>query len=179
MRTRVRLTNMLCHGLAWNRGGKMLYWHGMLLMADLWGENLRATANPYSSIFVGVFFSTLDTTIIGTALVSIVEDLGSFWLSPWIVLAYLLTYMSKWPSYHSLFLSNTLRFRHVHRASKRHIRSKTHHTCLLGSLHGLFARLRRLPHYPPAHRLSRLPRPRRRRTLLYGHGYDRRGPGSS
>ncbi|KFY25428.1 hypothetical protein V493_04658 [Pseudogymnoascus sp. VKM F-4281 (FW-2241)] len=45
-------------------------------------------------IFAGVFFSTLDTTIIGTALVSIVEELGSFWLSPWIVLAYLLTYMS-------------------------------------------------------------------------------------
>ncbi|KFY54775.1 hypothetical protein V497_07433 [Pseudogymnoascus sp. VKM F-4516 (FW-969)] len=47
-----------------------------------------------AGIFVGVFFSTLDTTIIGTALVSIVEELGSFWLSPWIVLAYLLTYMS-------------------------------------------------------------------------------------
>lgn len=54
-----------------------------------------------SSIFVGVFFSTLDTTIIATALVSIIEDLGSFWLSPWIVLAYLLTYMSKSPSHHS------------------------------------------------------------------------------
>ncbi|OBT61550.1 hypothetical protein VE03_08909 [Pseudogymnoascus sp. 23342-1-I1] len=47
-----------------------------------------------AGIFVGVFFSTLDTTIIATALVSIVEELGSFWLSPWIVLAYLLTYMS-------------------------------------------------------------------------------------
>ncbi|OBT80182.1 hypothetical protein VF21_00606 [Pseudogymnoascus sp. 05NY08] len=47
-----------------------------------------------AGIFVGVFFSTLDSTIIGTALVSIVEELGSFWLSPWIVLAYLLTYMS-------------------------------------------------------------------------------------
>ncbi|KFY08672.1 hypothetical protein V492_06029 [Pseudogymnoascus sp. VKM F-4246] len=47
-----------------------------------------------AGIFAGVFFSTLDTTIIGTALVSIVEELGSFWLSPWIVLAYLLTYMS-------------------------------------------------------------------------------------
>ncbi|KFY58775.1 hypothetical protein V496_05978 [Pseudogymnoascus sp. VKM F-4515 (FW-2607)] len=47
-----------------------------------------------AGIFAGVFFSTLDTTIIATALVSIVEELGSFWLSPWIVLAYLLTYMS-------------------------------------------------------------------------------------
>lgn len=56
----------------------------------------------YSSIFSGVFFSTLDTTIIATALVSIVEELGSFWLSPWIVLAYLLTYMSKSPSHPSL-----------------------------------------------------------------------------
>ena len=78
----------------------MLHWQGMFLTP---GQlKFSSSLTLFLSIFVGVFFSTLDTTIIGTALVSIVEELGRFWLSPWIVLAYLLTYMSKSPSDHCL-----------------------------------------------------------------------------
>jgi hypothetical protein len=45
-------------------------------------------------IFAGLFFSTLDSSIVATALVSMIQDFGSFDLAPWIVLAYKLTYMS-------------------------------------------------------------------------------------
>jgi hypothetical protein len=45
-------------------------------------------------IFAGLFFSTLDSSIVATALVSVIQDFGSFDLAPWVVLAYMLTYMS-------------------------------------------------------------------------------------
>jgi MFS family permease len=41
---------------------------------------------------LGVFLSSLETTIIATALVTISSDLGHFDKSSWIVVAYLLTY---------------------------------------------------------------------------------------
>ncbi len=48
----------------------------------------------FLSLYVGLFFSTLDSSIVSTALVDILSDFGNFELSPWIVLAYMLTYMS-------------------------------------------------------------------------------------
>lgn len=154
----------------------MLHWPGMFLAP---GQLKYSSLLTWcSSIFVGVFFSTLDTTIIGTALVSIVEELGSFWLSPWIVLAYLLTYMSKSPSNGCLAPPNTPRFRNGHRATKRYIRPQIYYACLLGAVHGLLARLRPLTNDPPAYRFPCLPGPRRCRTLLHGNGHDRRGPES-
>jgi Arc/MetJ-type ribon-helix-helix transcriptional regulator len=45
-------------------------------------------------ILAGLFLSTLDSSIVATALVSVIQDFGSFDLAPWIVLAYMLTYMS-------------------------------------------------------------------------------------
>jgi MFS family permease len=46
-------------------------------------------------LLVGLLFSTLDTSIVATSLVTISQDLNDFINAPWIVLAYLLTYMSK------------------------------------------------------------------------------------
>jgi hypothetical protein len=45
-------------------------------------------------IFAGLFLSTLDSSIVATALVSVIQDFGSFDRAPWVVLAYMLTYMS-------------------------------------------------------------------------------------
>ncbi|KAL6694797.1 major facilitator superfamily domain-containing protein [Trichoderma pleuroticola] len=45
------------------------------------------------TLLVGLLISTLDTTIVSTSLVTISNDLDDFVNAPWIVLAYLLTYM--------------------------------------------------------------------------------------
>ncbi|UKZ81123.1 hypothetical protein TrVFT333_008893 [Trichoderma virens FT-333] len=45
------------------------------------------------TLLVGLLISTLDTTIVSTSLVTISNDLSDFINAPWIVLAYLLTYM--------------------------------------------------------------------------------------
>ncbi|KAL7795896.1 major facilitator superfamily domain-containing protein [Trichoderma ceciliae] len=45
------------------------------------------------TLLVGLLISTLDTSIVSTSLVTISNDLGDFVNAPWIVLAYLLTYM--------------------------------------------------------------------------------------
>ncbi len=46
----------------------------------------------FTRLCLGVFLSSLETTIIATALVTISSDLGHFDKSSWIVVAYLLTY---------------------------------------------------------------------------------------
>ncbi|KYK60648.1 Major facilitator superfamily domain, general substrate transporter [Drechmeria coniospora] len=45
------------------------------------------------SLLVGLLFSSLDTSIVSTSLVTISHELNDFVNAPWIVLAYLLTYM--------------------------------------------------------------------------------------
>ncbi|KAF7555861.1 hypothetical protein G7046_g6444 [Stylonectria norvegica] len=45
------------------------------------------------SLLTGLLFSSLDTAIVSTSLVTISHDLNDFVNAPWIVLAYLLTYM--------------------------------------------------------------------------------------
>lgn len=45
------------------------------------------------SLLVGLLFSSLDTSIVATSLVTISHELNDFVNAPWIVLAYLLTYM--------------------------------------------------------------------------------------
>ncbi|CAF3662925.1 hypothetical protein SNK05_005144 [Fusarium graminearum] len=45
------------------------------------------------SLLMGLLFSSLDTSIVSTSLVTISHDLNDFTNAPWIVLAYLLTYM--------------------------------------------------------------------------------------
>ncbi|KAL7808234.1 major facilitator superfamily domain-containing protein [Trichoderma gracile] len=45
------------------------------------------------TLLAGLLISTLDTTIVSTSLVTISNDLEDFANAPWIVLAYLLTYM--------------------------------------------------------------------------------------
>ncbi|KAF5529043.1 multidrug transporter, partial [Fusarium phyllophilum] len=45
------------------------------------------------SLLAGLLFSSLDTSIVSTSLVTISHDLDDFTNAPWIVLAYLLTYM--------------------------------------------------------------------------------------
>ncbi|POR33283.1 Putative MFS-type transporter C16A3.17c [Tolypocladium paradoxum] len=46
-----------------------------------------------ASLLVGLLFSSLDTSIVSTSLVTISHELNDFVNAPWIVLAYLLTYM--------------------------------------------------------------------------------------
>jgi MFS family permease len=43
-------------------------------------------------LFLGLLLSTLETTIISTALVTIASDLGNFDISNWVVVSYLVTY---------------------------------------------------------------------------------------
>ncbi|KAK0387804.1 hypothetical protein NLU13_4049 [Sarocladium strictum] len=45
------------------------------------------------SLLLGLLFSSLDTSIVATSLVTISHDLNDFINAPWIVLSYLLTYM--------------------------------------------------------------------------------------
>ncbi|RCI08715.1 hypothetical protein L249_4762 [Ophiocordyceps polyrhachis-furcata BCC 54312] len=45
------------------------------------------------SLLLGLLFSTIDTSIVSTSLVTISRELNDFVNAPWIVLAYLLTYM--------------------------------------------------------------------------------------
>ncbi|KAH8169953.1 major facilitator superfamily protein [Sarocladium implicatum] len=45
------------------------------------------------SLLAGLLFSSLDTSIVATSLVTISHDLNDFINAPWIVLSYLLTYM--------------------------------------------------------------------------------------
>ncbi|KAI9163270.1 putative MFS-type transporter C16A3.17c [Paramyrothecium foliicola] len=45
------------------------------------------------SLLMGLLFSSLDTSIVSTSLVTISHDMKDFVNAPWIVLAYLLTYM--------------------------------------------------------------------------------------
>src|SRR5205085_2233386 len=47
------------------------------------------------SLFLGLFLATLDTSIVATALVTILDEYRDFTRAEWIVLAYLLTYMSR------------------------------------------------------------------------------------
>ena len=42
---------------------------------------------------MGLLFSSLDSSIVATSLVTISHDLNDFVNAPWIILAYLLTYM--------------------------------------------------------------------------------------
>lgn len=46
-----------------------------------------------ASLLTGLLFSSLDTSIVSTSLVTVSQDLNDFVNAPWIVLAYLLTYM--------------------------------------------------------------------------------------
>ncbi|KID89864.1 Major facilitator superfamily domain, general substrate transporter [Metarhizium guizhouense ARSEF 977] len=46
-----------------------------------------------ASLLVGLLFSSLDTSIVATSLVTISHELNDFANAPWIILAYLLTYM--------------------------------------------------------------------------------------
>ncbi|KJZ75925.1 hypothetical protein HIM_04749 [Hirsutella minnesotensis 3608] len=45
------------------------------------------------SLLVGLLFSSLDTSIVSTSLITISHELNDFVNAPWIILAYLLTYM--------------------------------------------------------------------------------------
>ena len=57
------------------------------------GLNWRPKAHMVlTRLCLGVFLSSLETTVIATALVTISSDLGHFDKSSWIVVAYLLTY---------------------------------------------------------------------------------------
>ncbi|KAJ6443901.1 MFS multidrug transporter [Purpureocillium lavendulum] len=47
----------------------------------------------FMSLLVSLLFSSLDTSIVSTALITISHELNDFVNAPWIVLAYLLTYM--------------------------------------------------------------------------------------
>ena len=59
-------------------------------------QSTHFLSNISHSLLVGLLFSTLDTSIVATSLVTISHDLNDFVNAPWIVLAYLLTYMSTW-----------------------------------------------------------------------------------
>ncbi|KAG6086455.1 hypothetical protein E4U30_003222 [Claviceps sp. LM220 group G6] len=45
------------------------------------------------SLLIGLLFSSLDTAIVATSLITISHEMNDFVHAPWIVLAYLLTYM--------------------------------------------------------------------------------------
>ena len=48
------------------------------------------------SILSGLMFSCLDTSIVSTALVSLSKEFENYEDAPWVILGYLLTYMSGW-----------------------------------------------------------------------------------
>jgi MFS family permease len=60
-----------------------------------WSEYMTPIPNCFDSLFLGLFLSTLDTSIVATALVTIVIELNGFQQSPWVVVIYLLLYMSR------------------------------------------------------------------------------------
>ncbi|KAF5027260.1 hypothetical protein F66182_633 [Fusarium sp. NRRL 66182] len=62
------------------------------------GLRKHAVTGPRQAVLVialltGLLFSSLDTSIVSTSLLTISHDLNDFTNAPWIVLAYLLTYM--------------------------------------------------------------------------------------
>ena len=59
-------------------------------------SHVRVT-NHLDSVFFGVFISTIESSITATILVTVSEHFGDFDLAPWVVLAYLLTYMGQSP----------------------------------------------------------------------------------
>ncbi|GJC97124.1 major facilitator superfamily transporter [Colletotrichum higginsianum] len=46
-----------------------------------------------TSLLLGLFLATLDTSIVATSLITISEEFGDYANAPWVLLAYLLTYM--------------------------------------------------------------------------------------
>jgi hypothetical protein len=48
-----------------------------------------------TSLLVGMLFSTIDTSIVSTSLITISHQLDDFSKSSWVVLSYLLTYMGE------------------------------------------------------------------------------------
>lgn len=56
--------------------------------------SLASTKLTSRSVLLGMMFSCLDMSIVSTALVKISVDLDNDYLdAPWVILAYLLTYM--------------------------------------------------------------------------------------
>lgn len=49
------------------------------------------------SLCIGLLLSSLESTIVATALVSIASDFNDYGRSNWVVIAYLLTYSSRTP----------------------------------------------------------------------------------
>ncbi|KAM5346562.1 hypothetical protein ACJ41O_009567 [Fusarium nematophilum] len=58
-----------------------------------YGSILSPGLDRWSCLLTGLLFSSLDTSIVSTSLVTISHDLDDFINAPWIVLVYLLTYM--------------------------------------------------------------------------------------
>lgn len=52
----------------------------------------KSKLNKSGRLFLGLLLSTLETTIVSTALITIASDLGGYDKSNWIIVAYLLTY---------------------------------------------------------------------------------------
>lgn len=52
-----------------------------------------ATDCGLDSILIGFFVSCLDAAVVATSMVSISGDLNDFTAVPWVILAYLLSYM--------------------------------------------------------------------------------------
>ncbi|KAF4966624.1 hypothetical protein FSARC_5709 [Fusarium sarcochroum] len=68
------------------------------ITATVIGLRKHSVTGPRRTVLViallaGLLFSSLDTSIVSTSLVTISHDLNDFTNAPWIVLAYLLTYM--------------------------------------------------------------------------------------
>lgn len=61
----------------------------MWILVDV--EENADSAGHYS-IWLALFLSTIETTIVSTALVSITDDLHGFDIRDWVVTSYLLTY---------------------------------------------------------------------------------------
>lgn len=90
---------------------------------------------------MGLLFSSLDTSIVSTSLVTISHDLDDFVNAPWIVLAYLLTYMGQ-----SIFprdnKANLPRLRDLHLQAQRHLWAAEHARRIVGALYRLLHGLR-------------------------------------
>lgn len=96
-----------------------------------------------SSLLTGLLFSSLDTSIVSTSLVTVSQDLNDFVNAPWIVLAYLLTYMGMNPTCGTKEVSDKRhRVRCLHFKAQRHLRTAKHARDIVGVLRGLFTRVR-------------------------------------
>lgn len=115
-----------------------------------------------SSVLIALLLATMDSSIVSTALVTIGNYFDNFAQTIWIVLGYLLSYMSEWPYSSSSCFADRLSssFYDVVVSLQRHFRSKANLHCLPLRSSWVLNRLRPCSDTQRTHRFSRPTRSR-------------------